>query len=112
MGQERNDPTPEADEKKSRGLGSYVVWAFVAVMVYALSSGPVLRWYYDKEYRAGRDGFAHKLLTTVYLPLDWVYDHTLLHRPLGMYWRLWCPVLFTPYGEAIRALGPSKFREA
>jgi hypothetical protein len=27
-------PAPETAEKKSRGLGSYVLWAFVAVMVY------------------------------------------------------------------------------
>jgi hypothetical protein len=41
-------PTTETDEKKSRGLGSYVLWAFAAVMVYVLSSGPMW-WLVDRR---------------------------------------------------------------
>jgi hypothetical protein len=76
-------PTPETDEKKSRGFGSYVLWVFVAVMVYLLSSGPVVRWYYRDEV-AGRDGLANKLLRTVYRPLPLARECTFLGRPLGM----------------------------
>jgi hypothetical protein len=76
----------ETEEKKSRGLGRYVDWAFVSVIVYVLSSGPVLALSYY-------EGMHHPALVVweVYYPLLWAHDHTPLHKPLGMYWHLWCP---------------------
>ena len=79
----------ESDEKKSRGLGSYVLWAFVAVMVYVLSSGPWMRGY----WYSGRSSKLEPL-GIIYWPLDWLWGTTLLHKPLGIYWHLWCPKFF------------------
>ena len=70
---------PETDEKKSRGLGSYVVWAFVAAMVYVLSSGPAF----------GLKLFRYVGICRFYEPLTWVYWNTALQKPLGLYWHLW-----------------------
>jgi hypothetical protein len=98
-------PTPETGEKKSRGLGSYVVWAFLALMVYVLSSGPAIArlsygWpgtflmrHYTIPTIPGR--------CTIYDPLFWVYDHTLLHKPLGLYWRIWDPESFHKNGDSL-----------
>jgi hypothetical protein len=83
-------PAPETDEKKSRGLGSYVLWAFVAVMVYVLSSGPALN-LADQNKRADR-------FADIYSPLFWLYEQTPLKRPLGIYWHPWRPDLFDKAG--------------
>ena len=81
-------PIPETEAKKSHGLGSYVVWAFVAGMEYVLSSGPVYRWC--------------PALGGLYQPLWWIYYHTRstpFHKPLGMYWHLWRPDMFSAQGR-------------
>jgi hypothetical protein len=86
---ETAQPTPEIAEKKSRGLGSYVLWAFVAVMVYVLSSGPYMRsptTMFDKVYQP---------LWCVYS--RWWYSPVL--KPLTMYWHLWRPDLFDKDGD-------------
>jgi hypothetical protein len=76
---EITQPAPETDEKKSRGLGSYVLWAFVAVMVYVLSSGPaIVLW----QKGAISDG----TVRAAYFPVRCVYSRTVLHKPIGMYW--------------------------
>ena len=84
-------PAPETDEKKSRGLGSYVIWAFVAVMVYVLSSGPVMN-----AVLSIRGVWR---VVVIYRPLGWAYWHTPLRKPLGMYWHLWLPGLYDRDGE-------------
>jgi hypothetical protein len=88
-------PVPETDEKKSRGLGSYVVWAFVAVMVYVLSSGPVMSWAYYKELTSK----ATNIIGIIYFPLAWAYESPLLHKPLGLYWHMWCPEYIDKNGD-------------
>jgi hypothetical protein len=84
--------TPEIAEKKSRGLGSYVVWAFVAVMLYVLSSGPV---YYIAQRQRWYD------LQVPYYPLSTIYRHTAFHKPLGMYWHMWVPSEFEKTGDLV-----------
>src|SRR5947209_6142820 len=85
------DPAPETEAKKSRGLGSYVVWAFVVVMVYVLSSGPVLL---IRQHRS-----LGQLVYQVYRPFGSAYRTGLLHKPLGLYWHLWCPHRYDKNGE-------------
>jgi hypothetical protein len=102
--------TPEIAEKKSRGLGSYVVWAFVAVMVYVLSSGPVarLRGVYVGHVIVPATGDRVKVVDgihgappwrQIYWPLEEAYNRTLLHTPLGMYWHLWYPAHYDANGD-------------
>lgn len=95
---ETTQPAPETDEKKSRGLGSYVVWAFVAVLVYVLSSGPAVRVALGKK-RVSRPvaiGF-----WCLYGPLLVLYEQTPCHKPLGLYWHLWNPYRFRGDGSRI-----------
>jgi hypothetical protein len=86
---ETTQPAPETDEKKSRGLGSYVLWAFVAVMVYVLSSGPATRLFGDQS----------AVLTVIYFPVAVLYNETPLHKPLGLYLHWWYPKGFTSDGD-------------
>ena len=93
---ETAQPAPETDEKKSRGLGSYVFWGFVVVMVYVLSSGPMIGLYESKRVPGNA--------VIVYRPLGEIYKHTFLHKPIGMYWHLWCPAMFDPQGRFVPEL--------
>ena len=86
-------PAPETDDKKSRGLGSYVLWALVAVIVYVLSSGPVF-------WTAGRLNLTDKI-RPVYYPLVSAYEHSAFRKPLGIYWHLWWPNAWDKNGEII-----------
>jgi hypothetical protein len=79
-------PAPETDEKKSCGLGSYVVWAFVAVMVYVLSSGPVVLMAQKSKLRL--KPLPYPVLDIIYAPLNWAYNDPFLHKPLGIYFHL------------------------
>jgi hypothetical protein len=90
---ETAQPAPETEEKKSRGLGSYVLWAFVAVMVYVLSSGPMLKC----RMKTGA-----VIDTLYYPPLQWAYNDTPLHKPLGLYWHVWCPGQVNASGEFMK----------
>jgi hypothetical protein len=112
-------PAPETDEKKSRGLGSYVLWAFVAVMVYVLSSGPVMRLCGERT-TLRRGNYAAVVYTSrgyppwtrIYTPLDAAYNETVLRRPLGMHWHLWCPGTYDANGEVVwvQAFDPKELR--
>ena len=82
-----NDHTPETEAKKSRGLGSYLLWGFVVVMVYVLSSGPALRYVARRPGPSNLWYYYH----IVYGPLQWAYRYTPLSWPLGVYWHLWAP---------------------
>jgi hypothetical protein len=105
---ETAQPTPETDEKKSRGLGSYVLWAFVAVMVYVLSSGPYMalcgfdRKRYLPHTRPPGLRLTFYIGRTIYGPLIWTYYHSPgFHSVLGMYWHIWSPDFFRRNGDDI-----------
>ena len=84
------DNAPETEAKHSRGLGSYVLWGFVVVMVYVLSSGPG---FWLREHTK-----MNPQVFVVYRPLHWAFYNTLLHKPLLVYWRFWAPQYFERYG--------------
>ena len=92
---ETAQPTAETAEKKSRGLGSYVVWAFVGIIVYFLSAGPVHMILNQKTIR----GFADEALGYLYAPWRFVYFRSPLHRPIGMYMHMWSPDIFDKKGH-------------
>jgi hypothetical protein len=79
--------TPEAPDRKSFSLTSWILWSFVALMCYVLSTGPLMRMADSKyfEEHAAFGDFVEK----AYFPVEWAYEETLLHRPLGMYFHLW-----------------------
>jgi hypothetical protein len=85
---ETAQPTAETDEKQSRGLGSYIVWPTVAVLVYVLSSGPMFRF----TSQTGKIATACRTWThKLYSPLIWVARSTPLRKPFVAYWNLWAP---------------------
>jgi hypothetical protein len=57
--------TPETQAKNSRGLGSYVVWGFVAAILYVLSVGPAER------FRLV-DASRHQVFCKPYAPITWL----------------------------------------
>ena len=91
MAKNRTENAPESEAKKSRGLASYILWAFVVVMVYVLSSGPAPLIVYD--------GTISSKALVIYEPLYFVHKHTLLHKPIGMYRHLWLPFRFDKNGD-------------
>jgi hypothetical protein len=88
---------PDTDKKKSRGLGSYVIWAFVVVVLYFLSTGPISLM--DKYGMLSPQSWG--ALEMVYSPISYLFEHTPLRRPMGMYMHLWRPEIFDKWGEAV-----------
>jgi hypothetical protein len=89
---------PETEAKQSRGLGSYVLWGFVVVMVYFLSGGPIFRLGDLATFKSPK---AVYFLSHFYAPWTYLYDNTMLHKPLGMYLHLWRPDLVDKNGDPI-----------
>jgi hypothetical protein len=77
---ETNEPT---EDKHSINWGAIILLAFVVLLGYALSIGPVVM-LIDKKVIAP----SNKLLV-FYLPLERLYIQTPFHKPLGLYLRLW-----------------------
>jgi hypothetical protein len=86
-------PTAESDEKKSRSLGSYVLWAFVAVMVYFLSAGPVVM------ITKGAGNRTNAVISYIYYPWVVACFHTPLRTPMGLYMHIWVPSIWNKDGE-------------
>ncbi len=78
------ETTTPIEEKHSINRG-FVVWPFVILLFYALSSGPVMTMQYKGRHWHSTDSFVLRF----YSPLMWAYWRTPLHKPLGMYFHLW-----------------------
>ena len=97
---EPNQPTePTAEAKRSRGFASYVVWTFVLVMLYVLSSGPYWAFEGKPSIRPLALDKPLRIWGLVLKPVLWAYEETPLHKPLGIYWHFWCPELFDRNGQ-------------
>jgi hypothetical protein len=93
-----NDEGQAGQERSASG----VVWVWlcgltVVVMLYVLGSGPV-GMLEDKEILKSSNPVC-KFVDGLYKPLIWVYIHTPLRQPLGMYWHLWAPDSFNSKGN-------------
>jgi hypothetical protein len=84
MKEEAENP-PE--EKPSRGFLRFLPWVGVIFLAYCLSSGPLVM-LVDRNVIGG-SGTMMRLVETVYSPLEWAYDETPLHKPIGIYLSLW-----------------------
>ena len=108
-GELMDEPTQPAEAttevKRSRGFAGCVVWGFVVVAIYALSFGPVRLMGVKGMYPLS----TKRVVNRVYAPWTWAYNHTLLHKPLGMYLHLWCPEIYEPNGESFEIIGPTKY---
>jgi len=94
MADNRTANIPESAAKKSPGLGSYVLWGFVVVLVYVLSIGPVEALIFK--------GRLYPRISVIYIPLEWAYSKTPLRKPLGIYLHVWCPNVWDKNGNPIR----------
>ncbi|HZQ45766.1 MAG TPA: hypothetical protein VFC07_02040 [Verrucomicrobiae bacterium] len=91
------ETTTTAKEKQSIPWMSFVVWPFVILVLYALSVGPIMLVMDKGTISFGAGAFLKKF----YGPLEWAYDKTPLHKPLGLYLHLWEPKWFDKKGEPI-----------
>jgi hypothetical protein len=82
---EQKPDTPAAEEKQSGGLSAFLVWPLAVLVVYMLCIGPFVM-LVDKQIVSGK---MEDALEFVYAPVEWAYDRTALHKPIGMYLHLW-----------------------
>jgi hypothetical protein len=93
-------PTTPNEEKRSINW-SFIVWPLVVLLFYVLSFGPV-QMMMEKGHIQRTNEFVWKF----YKPLILAYWKTPLHKPLGMYCRLWSPKHFDKNGDSLRRNDP------
>ncbi len=93
----------EGTESRSWAAATWLIWVAGGLLVYALSSGPVLwlvaRGHIRPGYPLG--GAVNRLVLVIYQPLASTYHQTLLHKPIGLYYHLWAPSLVDSNGNTI-----------
>ncbi len=93
---EQKDTTEKEKPDKPLNWRAFIVWPFVIVLLYFLSFGPVWRVFGRADHL-----YAYApVCRYIYLPWDWVYENTPLHKPLGKYMHLWVPYLYDDNGES------------
>ena len=75
----------------------WVFWLGAVLVLYVLSTGPVAMMLDKKFILEGSP--TYRVLHIFYTPVEWAYQKTPLHRPLGIYWYLWAPGLFNSDGN-------------
>jgi len=77
------DAQPEtmtaSEEKNSFNWRVFILWPFLVLLLYVLSVGPVMM-----MVRKGRISPKSGFVNRFYQPLNWAYQKTPLHKPLGM----------------------------
>jgi hypothetical protein len=84
---EQPETTIPTEAKRSVNWWSLVLWPFMILVLYVLSSGPVLM--LMEKRRIAPD---NRFFEVFYTPLDWAYTETPLRKPLGIYLHLWTDV--------------------
>ena len=93
-----NSETEDGPETSSRStVWDWVLWPGVLLVLYVLSSGPVVMMANNKLIFDG--GPADRILLIVYWPVEWACQKTPFHKPLGMYWHLWAPEWYDRKGN-------------
>jgi hypothetical protein len=80
----RPKETISKEAKRPFNWWSFAFWPFVIVLLYVLSSGPVVMMYHRKIISDD-----NRLVWTIYDPLFQAADHTSLGKVLGLYLHLW-----------------------
>jgi len=93
-----NGETQAGPERDSRGaVWVWLCWLAGAVILYVLSTGPVL--ILEDRGVISPGGPASGVIRSFYSPVRWAMGETLLRKPLGMYWHLWAPKQFDSKGN-------------
>ena len=91
---EKPAETTSPKEKHSTFLPGFIVWPVVILLLYVLSSGPVMMMVAKR--RISPD---NKFMLMVYSPLGWAMEETPLDKPMKIYYHLWAPTLFDKNGD-------------
>src|ERR1700733_15163011 len=97
---EQPETTAPVGSKHSFYWRLFILWPFVILLLYFLSFGPF--WLILEKGRinaANQFEPVNQFVLEFYGPLQWAYDETPLHRPLGMYLHLWASSLFDKNGD-------------
>jgi hypothetical protein len=97
MDEQNQQAETTAEAKRSGGFAHYLGWAFMMVVLYVLSFGPVFLMMVNRKVTPAWGG----ALYVVCVPWTWAYEKTPLHKPIGMYMHLWCPRTFDKKGDII-----------
>ncbi len=90
-----------AGQNEARGGGRiWIIVPVIFVVLYFLSVGPVMLWVRSR-LAVGAPPQSLSVIVTVYGPMEWLYDHTPLHKPIGIYLHLWIPDKFDSKGNEI-----------
>jgi hypothetical protein len=92
---ERPENTTSREEKYSFNWRLFILWPFLIMLLYVLSSGPFIL-LYDRDYIPAK----FEAVKLIYLPLGWAYQRTSLHKPLGIYLHFWDPDSYDKNGES------------
>ena len=95
--------TTAPKEKHPIPWTGFIVWPFVLLLLYVLSVGPVVM-----MNDRGRISLNNTFVWNFYSPLDWAYEETLFHKPLGIYLHLWSK-RFEKNGELTLPPGAVRF---
>ena len=82
MGDQPEPRTPIKD-KNHTNWPSFVAWPFAFLVLYFLSSGPLLILMEKQHIARGQ------LFKAFMAPLNWAYNETPLRKPIGMYLNFW-----------------------
>ena len=94
------DEKPEAHElwkeRRSFSWVAFLLWMFMALILYFASLGPLLLLQEKEIIKPG-----NRFLDKYYLPGHWAYEKTPLHTPLGKYFHLWNQTVYDRNGEQL-----------
>jgi hypothetical protein len=79
-------------------IATGVAWMFGVALVYILVAAPVLKMTLRMWTAPAQPPV---VMRAFYTPVGWLYGHTPLRKPIGMYNHLWLPELFDVRGEFI-----------
>ena len=83
--EEKSAATPAEEKRPGSSLGGFLLWPIAALVVYLVCLGPFVM-LVDRQMLSGR---TENVLETIYAPIEWAYESTPLHKPIGMYLHIW-----------------------
>ncbi len=95
------ETTTANEAKQSTFLSGFIVWPFVILFLYVLSTGPVLM-----MIEKGRIPPDNEFVNGFYSPFGWAYRETLFHKPVGIYLHLWSR-RFDKNGDPVKVTAPN-----
>jgi hypothetical protein len=73
------------EERGAGGILRLGLWAAGLLVLYVLGSGPLVM----LSSRNLLPDSVLNVLEKIYAPVEWAYEETLLHKPIGIYLHLW-----------------------